>query len=102
MEQFMAYLDTSMARLLQESSARTADERKDEGDLLKVRANVYGICKSIFQVLDEKRGRAKLNELENTWEKALEEARKYGDVKKTVIEEIKIETLNEIMERIEI
>lgn len=96
MERFMAYLEDGEARLRQESRRLAADERGDEGDLAKIRANVYGICRSVFQTLGAERGRAKLAELKNAWETALSAAREHGDVKKAVIEEIKLETLAEI------
>ena len=101
MEKFMTYLDEQAARLREESSRLTADHRRDEGDLAKIRANVYGICKSVLQVLDRGKAKAKLTELHDTWSKTLEAAREHEDVKQAVIEEIKLETLAEIVKKLE-
>ena len=96
MEQFMAYLDERAAFYRQESRRLAADDRRDEGDLAKIRANVYGICKSVFQVLDTEKGQTKLRGLQREWETSLATAREHNDGKKAAIEEIKLETLAEI------
>lgn len=96
MEQFMAYLDEKAEFMRQESRRLTADDRRDEGDLAKIRANVYGICKSVFQVLDAEQANRKLAGLKGEWETSLAAARAHGDTKKAAIEEIKLETLGEI------
>lgn len=96
MEQLLRFLEDGEARLRQESRHLAADERGDEGDLSKIRANVYGICRSVLETLGPERGSAKLAELKSVWEAALSTAREHGDVKKAVVEEIKLETLAEI------
>lgn len=96
MEQFMAYLDERAAFCRQESRRLAADDRRDEGDLAKIRANVYGICKSVFQVLDAETAENRLNGLHREWETSLAAAHANGDAKKAAIEEIKLETLREI------
>lgn len=93
----MAVLDDRAERLRRESVRLAADDRKDEGDLTKIRANVYGICKSVYQVLDGEKARAKLGALHDSWETALAAARDYNDLKKASIETIKLETLDEIL-----
>ena len=100
MEKFMTFLDEQAARLREESRRLAADHRRDEGDLTKIRANVYGICKSVLQVLDREKAKVKLTELRDTWSKNLEMAREHDDVKQTVIEEIKLETLDEILRKL--
>ena len=101
MEKFVTYLDQQAARLREESRKLAADHRRDEGDLTKICANVYGICKSVFQVLDSRKAKAKLTGLHDTWSKNLEAAREHDDVKQAVIEEIKLETLAEIQGKLE-
>lgn len=96
MKQFMAYLDSKADFYRQESRRLTADDRRDEGDLAKIRANVYGICKSVFQVLDHEKAKAKLTGLQSEWETSLAKACEHDDVKKALIEETKLETLAEI------
>ena len=101
MEKFVTYLDEQAARLREESRTLAADDRRDEGDLTKIRANVYGICKSVLQVQDSGKAKAILTGLHDTWSKNLEMARGHDDVKQAVIEEIKLETLAEIQARLE-
>lgn len=96
MKQFMAYLDSKADFYRQESRRLTEDDRRDEGDLVKIRANVYGICKSVFQVLDTPKAVCKLDGLRNEWETSRRAAQVHGDGKKAAIEEIKLETLAEI------
>lgn len=101
MEKFLKYLDEQATRLREESRQLAVDHRRDEGDLIKIRANVYGICKSVLQVLDSGKAKAKLTELYDTWSKNLEMAREHDDVKQAVIEEIKLETLAEIQGKLD-
>lgn len=96
MKQFMAYLDSKADFYRQESRRLVEDDRRDEGDLSKIRANVYGICKSVFQVLDTPKAVCKLDGLRSEWETSLITAREHNDVKKGAVEEIKLETLAEI------
>lgn len=101
MEQFMAYLDEQAVRLREESRQLAADHRRDEGDLVKIRANVYGICKSVLQVQGREKAKVVLTGLHDTWSKHLETAREHDDVKQAVIEEIKLETLAEVRAKLE-
>jgi len=101
MEQFMIYLEEQAARLREEGRQLAADDRRDEGDLSKIRANVYGICKSVLQVQGSEKAKTILTGLHGTWSKNLEIAREHDDVKQAVIEEIKIETLSEILRKLE-
>lgn len=98
MKWFCTVLNERAERLRAESVRLAADHRRDEGDLTKIRANVYGICKSVYQVLGEDKARAKLDELRNTWKVAQAAAREHDDLKKAAIESIKLETLDEILE----
>ncbi len=97
----MAYLDGQATCLREEGRKLTADDRRDEGDFAKIRANVYGICKSVLQVQDSGKAKAILNGLYDTWSKNLEIARAHDDVKQAVIEEIKLGTLTEILRKLE-
>ncbi len=101
MEQFVTYLDEQAAHLREESRKLAADHRRDEGDLTKIRVNVYGICKSVLQVQGSEKAKAILAGLRDTWSKNLEMAREHDDVKQAVIEEIKLETLAEIQGKLE-
>ena len=101
MKQFMAYLDSKADFYRQESRRLAADDRRDEGDLAKIRANMYGICKSVFQVQGKEKAQVVLTGLQSEWETSLAAAREHNDGKKAAIEEIKLETLREICARLE-
>ena len=96
MEGYLAYLDDRAAQLREVSAALAAEQRRDEADLVKVRINVYGICRTIFSVLDRAAYEKKLDELGDTWLAAKELADRHGDVKNAVIGAVKVETLEKI------
>ena len=72
--------------------------------MLKVRINIYGICKSIYNVFSNRTENSrwktdylqKLENLEQSWKSSYTKAKEHDDVKKAVIEEIKLQTLKEI------
>ena len=101
MNQFMAHLDQKADFYREESRRLAADDRRDEGDLAKIRANVYGICRSVFQVLSAEDAMRKLNGLSSEWETSRLQALDHGDEKKAAIEAIKLETLAEIRAELE-
>lgn len=104
MNQFISYIDQSVKSLVQEEKNLAASDRKDESNLVKVRINVYGICKSMYGVLSnrtENRGwkadfLQKMENMEQSWYSSYEKAKEHDDVKKAVIEEIKLQTLEEV------
>ncbi len=93
MEHYIEYLDAAILRLKEEKRSLLAAERKDEADLTKIRANVYGICRTVVKVLDAEAFRNKMDGLHREWTAALELASAHGDGKRAAIEEIKLETL---------
>ena len=101
MKQFLAYLDDKAAQLRVESVQLSADDCRDESNLTKIRANVYGICKSVLQVQGIGKAKVILTGLHDTWSKNLEMARVHDDAKQAIIEETKLETLAEIQEALE-
>ena len=104
MELFTAYIDQSVNDLAQEEKSLADSDRKDESNLVKIRINVYGICKTIYKAFVKQDGQTesngpylrKLDELAQNWKLSYEKAIEHDDVKKAVIEEIKIQTLEEI------
>ena len=103
-EQFITYIDQSVAGLLQEEKRLAASDRKDESNLVKIRINVYGICKSIYGVFSSRKENnrwkadylQKLENMEQSWQSSYTKAKEHDDVKKAVIEEIKLQTLKEV------
>lgn len=107
METFITYIDESTEKLSQEEKVLAESDRKDEANLVKIRINVYGICKIYFEIESKKwEGKElqtiylqRIERLAEQWKMSLEKAKEYDDTKKVVIEEIKLETLKEIKNR---
>ena len=104
MEQFISFIEKSVTKLQQEEKELNLSDRKDESNLVKVKINIYGVCKTILEVVTNTNSPdtvkdAYVNKLTNmlhTWQESFEKAKKYNDVTKLVIEEIKLQTLEEI------
>lgn len=104
--EFLNYLDISIKKSQDMTQELIKDNRKDEADHEKVKTNVYQIFKTVFQVIT----RQKASELDNikklflekletipaNWKTSLESAKKFQDYEKILIEEIKLQTLEEI------
>lgn len=107
MEQFIKYIDESVDQLQQEEKELCASDRKDEANLVKIRMNVYEICKTIFNVVKKtKEGNElkdtylqKLTNLPQNWIVSYEKAKEHKDTTKVVIEEIKLETLETVKKK---
>lgn len=108
MNDFMLYLNSSIENANQNEQKLIATERKDEANLQKIRANIYGICLTVAQVVaKEKCGKAlwedyvgRLDSIANNWVKSYEKAKLHNDVEKILIEETKFQVLNEVKETI--
>lgn len=109
METKIAQLNTYFADKLEECGRRKAaliaDDRKDEADLCQIRANIYDIFKTILSVAVRTQKSEegvnsffakKLREMTNTWAESGEKASAHGDMQKATIEQIKVETAEEI------
>ena len=108
MQEFIIYIEESIQKLEQEEQLLASSDRKDEANLLKIRINIFGICKTILNVVAGGQNPAwkeaylqKLTQLPQNWKASYEKAKKHNDVEKLVIEEIKLETLEEIKRKFE-
>ena len=105
---FELYLDGQITDCRQRSKLLAADERVEEGNFEKVRANVYEIFKTILSAAEKVCGKddgarkrfflQKTDEIPANWTTSYEEAKKQGDVEKMHIESIKLDTVREIKE----
>ena len=104
MNKFIEYIDRSVEELQKEEKMLAATDRKDESNLVKIRINVYGICKSIYQVFAQSKAG---NDLKNTylgkvdglavgWQESKNKAQEFQVTDKVVIEEIKLQTVADI------
>lgn len=104
MNQFMMYLNTAIKNAQKKEQELIATERKDEANLQKIRANIYGICRTVYDVVAKtKSGEElaeeyikKLDNLPKNWVESYEKARVHNDVEKILIEETKLEVLQEV------
>lgn len=103
---FELYLEEQIAACEQRSMMLIADDHMDEGHFEKVRANVYGIFKTILSVAEQVCGKddpakkrfflQKTEQIPTSWMASYEKAKQYGDVEKMHIERIKLDTIQEI------
>ena len=103
---FESYLDKQIAACKQRSQLLAEDDRMDEGNFEKVRANVYEIFKTILSVAervcggDDSAKRAfflqKAEQIPADWAASYEKAKQSGDIAKMYIESIKLDTIREI------
>lgn len=107
MEPFINYINKAIEEVNRVEAELVQSERKDEANLQRIRSNVYGICLTVFQVVSKSHEGAtlqkeyinKLNAIAKNWEPAYEKAKAYGDVEKLLIEEIKMEVMQEAKEK---
>lgn len=105
---FELYLDEQIIECRQHSKLLAADERMDEGNFEKVRANVYEIFKTILSAAEKVCGKddgarkrfflQKMDEIPANWTTSYEKASQHRDVDKMHIESIKLDTVREIKE----
>lgn len=103
---FELYLDEQIAAGKQRSKLLAADDRTDEGNLEKIRINVYGIFKTILSAAERVYGEddlakkhfflQKAEQIPTNWITSYEKAKQYGDIEKMHVEGIKLETIQEI------
>lgn len=101
---FLEYIDKSVENFKQVEEKLASTDRKDEANLVKVRINVYGICKTVYQVFAQnKEGEVlanayltKLDSLAEGWQASQKKAQEYDAVEKAVIEEVKIQAIIDI------
>lgn len=103
-----SYLDERITACKQRSAQLAADHRVDEGNLEKIRANVYEIFKTVLSAAEKTCGEddyakkcfflQKAEQIPTSWTASYERAKQHGDVEKMCIESIKLDTIREIKE----
>lgn len=109
MNDFIQYLKNSIENANQKEQELITTERKDEANLQKIRANIYGICRTIYEVAAKTKSgdelveeyTKKLDNLPKNWVESYEKAKVHNDVEKILIEETKLEVLKEVKEKFE-
>lgn len=110
MSEFLTYLENRISETTQEEKRLIDSGRKDEANLEKIKNNVYGICKTIYEVAqkqtqEEKEAASfftkKLEHLETTWRESYEKAKEFSDTEKILVEETKLAVLGEAKQQFE-
>lgn len=109
MKEFTTYLNKAIDIAQKKEQELITTDRKDEANLQKIRANIYGICRTIFEVVSKtKNGEElreeyanKLDNLPKNWVESYERAKQHNDVTKILVEETKMEALCEVKEKFE-
>ncbi len=107
MNEFIMYLINAIEIAGKNEQELIITERKDEANLQKIRANIYGICRTVFEVVAKttsgdslvKEYTNKLDNLPKNWVESYEKAKVHNDVTKILIEETKLEVLREVKAR---
>ena len=105
-EEFFAFLEERKNSTMKEALNLVKEERKDDSNTLKAKANIYDIIKAFWNA-EEKKTQDKRVFLDNllekiamlqaTWTTSLELAKQHNDVAKIVIEEAKLSAVDEIV-----
>ncbi|MBQ1840785.1 MAG: hypothetical protein II128_05555 [Atopobiaceae bacterium] len=105
MEELMRELEAKVAKATQSAAALKAEDRIDDANLEKIRANVYGIFVSVLQAAakqssDEAERRAfferNLERIPSGWRIARDKAEERGDTVRLVQEDVKLAALDEV------
>ncbi|MBO4213777.1 MAG: hypothetical protein IKX99_00235 [Lachnospiraceae bacterium] len=90
------FLEKRKQEVLAQSAALAADERKDESNVLKAKANVYDICKAFYNAAGPDESLQKFAGIAKSWEASLTQAKQYDEDYKALVEEAKLEAVEEI------
>lgn len=119
MNEFLTYIDKLVVKYQAEEEMLIKMDRKDEANFAKIRVNICEICKTLYgasmkMAQSRERENVDINEafkeeyfrqltrlLEN-WKISYEKAKEHGDASKIVIEEIKLETLQMVLDKYEL
>jgi len=104
MNRFLSFMNENTKRFAIEEQKLIAEGRKDEANLMRIRQNVCGIGRSMYDVAVNVSPDAikedmlkRLNGILATWEANYGKALAYQDAEKIVVEETKLETLRDIL-----
>lgn len=93
-DEFLTWCDQRTGECMAQQRVLSADGRGDEASFMQIRANVYGVFRSVYTALkgDLPAVQERLMSIPATWEKSLHLAQTHDDDAKAHIERIKLET----------
>jgi len=97
-DEFLTWCDQHTQDCMAQQRALSADGRGDEARFMQIRANVYGIFRSVYTALkgDLTLVAERLTSIPAAWEESLRLAEAHGEHEKAHIERIKLETVQSI------
>lgn len=100
--EFLTWSDAQISACTSKQKLLAADNRQDEASFMQIRANVYGIFRAVWTAVkgDLTVFMTKLTSIPAVWEQSLQLARQHGDDHKACIEQIKLETADDIRRHI--
>lgn len=107
MNDYFNWLDGRIDACRAEIAGLEAAGRRDDANFVKVRANIYDVCRTVSRVQLNRPGggsaavTALFARFGNEWGAALEKAKAHGDVKAVAVEETKLAALSEVTARFE-
>ena len=108
MKNFLVYVEDKTNLYAAEEQRLVQEERKDEANIMRIRQNVYGIAKSMYEVAEkfapgDIKGDVikRLGGILSTWESNYEKVKEHNDTEKILVEETKLGTLREIFRYLE-
>lgn len=104
MDVFLSFLNEKTKQLKAEEQALRESCRKDESNIVKVKINICGMCTAIYRTVLRQCKKEelketylrRLDEFPDNWKRSCEKAQKYHDMKKVLVEQAKLETMQEI------
>jgi molybdopterin converting factor small subunit len=104
---FIRELETEKANILTQAEQLKADDRLDESNMEKVRANVYDIAVTLARTAQKSNQgdvlvflREKLSGISDVWREALQEAKRRGDYVREAVERIKVSAVDKILNQL--
>lgn len=103
MNDFIGYLSQQIEAGKNDIARLEKEERKDDADFIKVRTNIYEVCKTVTNALAGRPGAgleavsARFDGFKKSWSEALDKAREHGDARNIVVEETKLEALDDVI-----
>lgn len=101
------YLNKEIQNTKKEEQELLLEDRKDESDHRKVKTNIYEVFQTVFSALEKNMPPEalvtsylkKMESIPAGWRQSLEKAKTHDDVEKILIEEIKLDTINEMQQK---
>lgn len=104
---FIEYIDNKIQELENEDMLLEKENRKDEANFSKIKINICEICKTLYNVSKKAPNGQnakefyiqKLEKLSMEWNASRDKAKEHNDIEKVIIEELKLEVLNDVKQK---